>query len=768
MAMNPERLWAKSSSANNGQQEPESVFLGGHLKDVYASADKVLEATGDDQLRAVGLNPDSYRERLRRCVLLAAAVHDLGKANDHFQGMICRQRDVLQNPQGLRHEWVTVLMLQTMKAWLLPAVAGNEIDFNIVEWAVSGHHPAHNHPSPPRLCPPGAGGALHLPWEHDDLRSVLNWLQVRFGLSDIPNIKAINSPLVGDGNLFIELNRWERSARRLWDENIKKTPDAKLVAVVKNCLIAADVAGSALPKFDPHNPHRWNWITESFAETPKPEDLQKIVDIRLNGNLPRPFQNAVANSTAAVTFVKAGCGSGKTLAAYLWAAKNYPAKRLYFCYPTTGTATEGFKDYLLEPDVNADLFHSRREIDFEIILQTGKDGQNPETDTAIRIDALDAWSTPIVACTVDAVLGLIQNNKRGLFSWPALAGAAFVFDEIHAFDDRLFGALLRFLRDLPGLPVLLMTASLPEARLEALRETLRKFRGLDLQPISGPSDLEELSRYHKIEVPGNDPLPLIRKTMQDGGKVLWVCNTVNRVMDAAQRAQEAGLKPLIYHSRFKYVDRVQRHKAVIDAFDSKSPGPALAICSQVAEMSLDLKGCTLLVTDRAAVPALIQRLGRLNRQAGPGDPTCPFIVIEPDSPLPYTPADQDSAKAWLEKLPDKKISQRHLADLWEQEGDQSPDLVASAWLDGGPVTTVSELREASPGITVLMQEDLEKLHQFPKELGKYTLPMPPPPKTFDWKGWTRFRGIPVAPTKIALTETISYDEMRGAEWQKQK
>ena len=49
----------------------------------------------------------------------------------------------------------------------------------------------------------------------------------------------------------------------------------------------------------------------------------------------------------------------------------------------------------------------------------------------------------------------MQNNKRGLFAWPALAQSAFVFDEIHAYDDRLFGALLRFLRDLPGLPALL-------------------------------------------------------------------------------------------------------------------------------------------------------------------------------------------------------------------------------------------------------------------------------------------------------------------------
>src|SRR5262245_23375439 len=72
--------------------------------------------------------------------------------------------------------------------------------------------------------------------------------------------------------------------------------------------------------------------------------------IALNGNTPRKFQEAAAGSQSPVTYVKAGCGTGKTVAAYLWAAANHPTRRFYSCYPTTGTATEGFKDYLFEPD----------------------------------------------------------------------------------------------------------------------------------------------------------------------------------------------------------------------------------------------------------------------------------------------------------------------------------------------------------------------------------------------------------------------------------
>jgi len=129
--------------------------------------------------------------------------------------------------------------------------------------------------------------------------------------------------------------------------------------------------------------------------------------------------------------------------------------------------------------------------------------------------------------------------------------------------------------------------------------------------------------------------------------------------------------------------------------------------------------------------------------------------------LPYTPAELEAATVWLGKLPDTDISQRMLAEAWEQTGENPPDLVPSAWLDGGPMTTVSELREASPGITVIMREDVARIGKA-SDLGKYTLPMPPPPKSFDWKVWPKHKGIPIAPT-----ESITYDPMRGASWRKQ-
>lgn len=759
--MTPDRLWAKSWSSQEHSTPPRSAHYAEHLKDVLAAADRVLHSTGDDQIAALGLPIEQYRDRFRRIVRLAAAVHDLGKANDHFQGMVRgdRPRD---NPQGFRHEWVTLLMLQDLREWLLPAVGSNELDIAITQWAVAGHHPAHHHESPPKNCPAGAGPEITLHLDHPDFHAALAWLRMALG-SDLGAAPIATQPrivpLVGEGNAFANLCSWSRAQSKTWDK-LRGTPERRLVAAVKNCLIAADIAGSALPKQSSDDAVLWNWIDESFDSRPTRKDFESVVQFRLNGREPREFQKQAAASRSRVTFIKAGCGAGKTLVPYMWARDNYPDRRLYFCYPTTGTATEGFKDYLYSPefDVKAKLFHSRSHVDHEIIL-TGRDLPNAEIDAAIRIESLESWSTPIVACTADTVLGLVQNNKRGLLCWPALAQSAFVFDEIHAFDDRMFGALLRFLRDLPGLPVLLMTASLPQAREEALRRVLEELMAPEFRQslvvIPGPQELEELPRYHQLSVKEDQVLAEVAKTVRQGGKVLWVCNTVQRVMDAADRAEQAGLQPLLYHSRYRYEDRVHRHKAVVEAFHGN--GPALAICSQVAEMSLDLS-TDLLVTDLATVPALIQRLGRLNRKAHSGVPPKPFIVIEPENHLPYSPADLVSARVWLDRLPKENVSQRHLADCWEQVGDRVPDLIESAWLDGGPQTSVCELREASPGITILREVDRSLIDR-PSDTGRYTIPMPPPPRSIPWKDWPRQRCIPICPS-----EFLEYDEMRGASW----
>ncbi len=368
------RLWAKHWPGSDG---PESAYLLGHLCSVYRAAEVLLDLTGKDQLAALGIERDLWFDRFRRIVLAAAAIHDLGKANDHFQGMICGTR---RAPQALRHEWITYLVLNTheWKEWFQSAFSpADHEDWRIALWAASGHHPAYRRHSPPTSTPPGTGSEMLLLAGHDDFKRAAEWIAAQLALGTPPQSTDIRLPLTVTSP-HSALNRirkaWiaDMEAWRQFDEDTRK-----LVAAAKACLIGADVAGSALPR-KLNSTQAASWLTDALTSPPDPQDLQAVVYDRLQVRPARPFQTAVTNCPSRVCLLRAGCGSGKTIAAYLWAATRCAGRRIYLCYPTTGTATEGFRDYLFDPDqlhakYGARLFHSRMEVDLDMLLHARGD-----------------------------------------------------------------------------------------------------------------------------------------------------------------------------------------------------------------------------------------------------------------------------------------------------------------------------------------------------------------------------------------------------------
>ena len=734
------RLLAKSSRTPDTPRWIET--LSGHTENVMEAAETLLDETAGAQLSAVGLSGSMWKQRFRQAVLFSAFCHDLGKANEQFQAMVRHQR---QHRQAIRHEALSFLILREtlLKEWLSAALEEPE-DLSFLLWAAAGHH----RKFPPDELAAGTGVRLSLFLGHTDFRHTLaigaKWL----GLDSPPTLTDLSWKLVGAATPHQRLRQAKIQAGSFWDSCSDEK--RRFLAATKACLIAADVAGSALPK---EGEKISGWIREALRKRLTPDQLQRIVAEHLQGKPLRPFQEALGKTTARAVLAQAGCGSGKTLGAYVWAAQRAPGRRLFFSYPTTGTATEGFRDYLIDPTLNAQLVHSRAALDLELL---GVDDKGEQADP---LAAFEAWSTSITSCTVDTVLGLTQNQKRGLYAWPALVGAAFVFDEVHAYDERLFSSLLRFLLTCRGVPCLLMTASLPKARRNTLAEALRSI-GESLEIVSGPTDLETLSRYQRLI--SDNPWDVVGQSFRDNGKILWVANTVNRALRVAKEASTRGFQPLVYHSRFRYEDRVRQHGRIIAAFREKTP--VLAIATQVAEMSLDLSA-DLLVTDLAPVASLIQRLGRLNRRSTPKYPSAPkpFLVLEPDNATPYESQDSPDPFAvprlWLEHLGRGPMSQSGLAQTWIalDEGRQ-PKPLESAWIDGGFETTPRHLRESTPGITVLLQADAAAVERGEVDPARVRIPMTMP-SSLDWGEWPT-----VAFAKVPPSEHISYDPERGARW----
>ena len=192
---------------------------------------------------------------------------------------------------------------------------------------------------------------------------------------------------------------------------------------------------------------------------------------------------------------------------------------------------------------------------------------------------------------------------------------------------------------------------------------------------------------------------------------------------------------------------------------------AIAWTSQVAEISLDLSA-TLLVTDLAQIPALIQRLGRLNRRAkSESDPIMPFIVLEPvkadgkSTPLPYTMQQLDEARIWLSKLP-AEINQQDLVAIWESMGTTTNEDIfsGSTWIDGGCDRIVKELRDASPGVTVIRRDDVENVRNGTCSIAEVVIPMNPR-SSMNLDQWPKFQDVP-----IVNDEQLRYSELLGGEW----
>ena len=295
-------------------------------------------------------------------------------------------------------------------------------------------------------------------------------------------------------------------------------------------------------------PYQWRdtaaavWAKNVLRVGLRVEELDRILDARLGRPAALPVSaRLVADSDERVTLVEAGCGNGKTLAAYMWARRHAAGRRLVFCYPTTGTTSAGFQDYLLaQTDLERALMHSRASADIEQILDNG--GADDDGGSLWIADILDLWGTKVVACTVDSVLSLLACWRPALAAAPVFAQSAFVFDEVHSYDRHLFGAFLAFLRWARA-PCLVMTASLSEAR----RAAIERACGAALQPIRGEPAMEDAVRYRVARVDPRELPSHVEEARESGGKALYVANTVDRATEAfrAPGSQVGGSHPAL-------------------------------------------------------------------------------------------------------------------------------------------------------------------------------------------------------------------------------
>lgn len=758
----PNRLLAKSyNHKEHCDAPPDYALLLQHSRDVATACKSLAQAIGKIALDNCGLATELI-ERLSLALIANGWIQDLGKGNSHFQAMVTSPTSI---KQLIRHEAISGLLIwqdERLRKWLSPT---SEVLVAAV-WGAIGHHRKFHEQTKPEQVP-----ALTVYVKHDDFAAILQEMSKDLKLDPPPKFEK---------DIVIARTRKEtcdlpalESLHDLQDEftnleaEFADDQSRRLLALIKALGIAADVAASAVAK-QGKSAKKYSlsrYVEENLVEIGLTTvDLTQLInkwawdrsecDRALHDEnelppdvTPRQFQNDVAASKSFLTLAQAGCGSGKSLAAYMWArewcqkltAEGRANFRLFFCLPTTGTTTEHFKDYALESGISPSLLsltHSRSSVDLKAMAATvpQEEAEEDETDTAKaaqaalnaeqdKIESLALWSTPLVVTTADTVLGLMSNARRSVYSFPAIMSGAIVFDEIHAFDEQMFGHLLIFLKNFPRLPVLLMTASLPEERLSALKMVRE-----DLNPIPGPPEFEMLERYVlNASATDEEMWEMVSDCVARGEKILWVRNRVdwaNEIYHECRR-RFPDVAVNIYHSRFRYKDRSVRHRRVIDRFKrtGKRKGEAtILVATQVAEMSLDLSA-DLLVSDIAPVPALIQRMGRLNRKAKPNPddppPSKPSLIRplpqeKGDVFLPYKQDEIETTKNWIAALNSlsKPLSQRDLSEAFfslseVKEYDLAAAEIRACFFSGLWRTKPGTTRGEGHTVTVILEADLK-------------------------------------------------------------
>lgn len=729
LLLRPNRLLAKSVTG----RWRGSYSLSGHTADVVQAVTILIDALGDRLVAQFDVG--CSLAELKKTARLSAYLHDWGKANDHFQGIVrhampgaCPQRHPLTHPQLVRHEIFSVLLAWEFREWLEQA----DGDLATAMAVAGGHH----------LKLGGKGGTssgefgeirqgtgsscLHFLLQHIDFKRLL-----QFGVKQLAcpaKLKLSTQP-----PMAWTIARIKQQQQAVLAFFAGWEPNPVLVAVLKALLVAGDSLGSAIA---PTDLKLDTWVATALGCTLAKDDLERVIQSRLQGYPPRLFQKQLGEIGSRVALARAGCGTGKTIGAYCWAKRHAVGRKLFFCYPTTGTSTEGFLDYV-QDEVPSVLLHSRAAVDLEL-ARTGEEeeaGDGTDNEAAIKLQSFAAWESQAIVCTVDTVLGLLQCHRRPMYCFPAIANAAFVFDEVHCYDSALFGALLRFLETIKA-PILLMSASFLPSQVRAIEQAV----GEPLAMISGPKDIEQQERY-SLRLVAMPSWERVIAELQAGGKVLWVCNQVSTAVAVYEEAKRRRLNARLYHSRFRYEDRVRHHRAVVDAFKPGCPEPVLAIATQVAEMSLDLSA-TLLVSQIADPAALVQRLGRLNRRYC-GRPLDALFYPDPKQ-NPYSQGQRDRGLAMVTAF-SGAVCQAQLAAWLEQEETPFLPKHHAVLLDGAWRTYPAPLREGGVTVTCLLEQDRPMLERAASsQLNRYTLPLLANTKRI--QSWSRCQGFPVAPT----------------------
>ncbi len=770
-------LIAKSLKQNRLPDEPipYSATLLGHIEQCVDVARLFNDYATASMVRACGSEDETHVEWFQKALLLAASTHDLGKASNSFEDPLIGKGK--STPYYVRHEVISYWILSrdaNLRDAIQTYFASDQKERLIpfVEGAILSHHL--KFPRRSVEMEQGRGpfyqGSITIYQDRLNKSGVMEILEGILGSAvELTEL----DPLPGTEDWLV------REVKLPFNRRVKKQSYSQLEQMLGYMLRGALIAVDTIGSLQCTTRESWLDCLEKFrlsfqSRAELSQELKKVVKAHLEGKEIHPtidrFQEQVAKATADIVIVEAGCGLGKTISAYK-RASYLKSHGLFLSFPMTSVASQAFEEYALKSGVESQLLHSRSQVDMEFLLPQASeaDGLNDDKEDALEdvAESLRRLMATSTFCTVDVVLGLLQMRRSSLCLLPALCQSMVVFDEVHSYSPELFKHLLAFARYF-HLPMVMMTATLPPAYRMALKGAAED---KSLAWIRGPEDIETIKRY-QVQVDVGSPsaelspglVSIVRGAVQAGRKVLIVLNQVNwakTVYEQLTALPDMASLTHLLHSRFKYLHRRQIQQKVVGSFREHS-GALIAVTTQICEISFDISA-DLLISNVAPFPAMVQRLGRLNRGHSPDSARLGMgIFTYPLNPKPYTTDELATGLRFVDDIKKQSEVQMSQSDLQNwlneliEEMVQEKPKTGFTWFDEEPARLGNSLREAGYTMDIIMKSDFSQA-MTPTDRIKFVLPLPlrvrRGSKERSWRHYT-----------IVDDTEVEYSDELGGEW----
>lgn len=321
-------------------------------------------------------------------------------------------------------------------------------------------------------------------------------------------------------------------------------------------------------------------------------------------------------------------GSGKTESAFLWIKKHFEVNqtgRVFYILPFTASINAMFERLSSVIDSGkVGMLHGKLSAYLNNYFEEHQYSQSSKKEAIDELKHKFKYvTTPIKICTPFQLLKHIFGLKgfeQGLFEWT---NGYFIFDEIHAYDAKTFAqikVLLEFATKYLNVKVMVMTATLPQF----LRKEIESAIGI-FTPINANQKLfNDFKRHQVVLIDGllENNLNIIKADLEEGKKVLVVCNTVAQSQKIFAELKDSVNKSVLLHGSFNGTDRNKHEQTLL--LSEKNTGIEdvnLLVGTQAIEVSLDID-FDVIYTEPAPIDALLQRFGRVNRKRGKGISKC--------------------------------------------------------------------------------------------------------------------------------------------------